>query len=209
MAWGRRYRRRRPYRRRYRRTRRTSMRRLRRAANVNRAITYVKRTQIVELSRNVATQYLEWNPSFALSNMPGYSEFTAVWDQFCIRGIRVKVQPNFSSVFSDATTLPTYVTAIDKNSNMASSSYNNLQLNVTARHAPLWRPQTRFWKPTLTMTAAGGAFTTLNPKRWTWVSTGSASTTFYGFKAMSQAVIPDLKFTGFITYYVAFKQITA
>lgn len=162
----------------------------------------------------------------ALSDMPSLSEYTALWDSFRIKAIKVTFRPrfdNFSGNDTTDTTLPgvtnqsgtrAFVIVDPYTNTGATGTYTSTNFNLFLENGSKVKcyegakPFSVYWKPTIDRSI--GASVTGGRIKAPWIQTASGTTIpHYGFHIFMQ----DNAFAGtfgnsydiFYTYYMQFK----
>lgn len=198
--------------RRSRRTRRrvAFVRRRRPRGGLRQPVQYFKRVQYIPSWHQINAG----NPgtgqalNFSLSQVPNASEFTLLYDQYQIKGVKVHVIPKFTETaigkfqgnmwsvldYDDAT-VPTALSPL--------LQYQNV------KRTRMQKMHKRYIRPCVaTEIFNTGITTTYSPKRNVWIDCASDTTEHYGMKLWfdglnSDTVIWDLQ----LTYYLAFKNV--
>lgn len=150
------------------------------------------------------------NFTFTVANLPNLTALTSLYDQYCIKGIKVRIIPRFNSADVVSTTQPpalwsiidydgTYPTTLD-----GLTQYQNLKITRgTGEH-------TRYLKPKLLnyiyQTSVGNAYT---PRANQWVDCANSTVAHYGMcVGVPQIFVGDsCKWDTIVTYYLAFKNV--
>lgn len=126
---------------------------------------------------------------FYLGQVPGSSEFTALFDQYRIRKIDLHFYPNQQSFTSSTgasavTNIPTrIVTAFDYDDSVAPSSLNELREYSTAQVNTMVERFSRSIKPAVSIMAYEGVGATGYCPKWDqWISTNDPGVPHYGLK---------------------------
>lgn len=150
--------------------------------------------------------------NFRLNQMPGYTDFTAMYDTYKINGIKQKFvfDVNSSEVGGNGVYpngFPSLVTVNDFNDTAALSSEDEALQYETYKSRRLLKPITRYFKPTMTDNT-GGSVSNVIRRRWTPTSEPDiahmglkVAYTGYNFEVHSKALGRMRVYT---TYYVGF-----
>lgn len=84
---------------------------------------------------------------FTLDQLPNYTEFTSLYDQYKVNGLKYEFIPRFNSIDQTAGTGGEFYTAIDRTDNNSPSTLNELLEYQSMRKSPLTRKHTRYFKP--------------------------------------------------------------
>ncbi len=129
--------------------------------------------------------------SFALSDLPGYTDFTSLFDQYRIAQITARFIPGVSLFGASTTTtdIPDLHTAIDLDDATAPASVDTIRQFSTHQVTPNQRYVERVFTPRFALASYSGAFTSYaqsNPGQW--IDSNSPSVEHYGIKQGLTAV---------------------
>lgn len=162
---------------------------------------------------------------FSLNDLPDYTEFTALYDQYQIAAVKISFIPLVSQVTSNiestysvlAPTLANYYrsySAIDYNNTSASgvTGPDNLREYQTYKWKPLPRTHSRYLKPKPIMQNGGSALNYTLPGKVPWfdVATGSNegyAGLFFGYDAMPDLPNGTAIYTIECKYYLKFRTV--
>lgn len=85
--------------------------------------------------------------AFTLSQLPDYSEFTNLFDQYKVNGLKYEFIPRFNSIDQTAATGGEFYSAIDRTDNDAPTTLNQMLEYQSIRKTPLTRKHVRYFKP--------------------------------------------------------------
>jgi hypothetical protein len=123
--------------------------------------------------------------SFTLDSLPGYTELTALFDQYRIRQVRIQFCP-LAQQFGSSTTAsnyPTIYTLIDYDDASAPANISDMLQYDTLMICPSNEPFERVLNPHATLAAYSGAFTSYAQAPTTqWFDCNSPSIQYYGLK---------------------------
>lgn len=156
--------------------------------------------------------------NFQLASLPNYTEFTNLFDQYRINGVRVKIifTKNESTTNTSVTTnlIPIMGTCIDYDNASAPINVNEVLQYETARVHRMDKPIVRFLRPKVDQALYSGAFTSYGNMR-TWIDSDSPTVQHYGLKwytdgtgggsVLGTTVIGY--FTVYVTMYIACKNV--
>lgn len=225
-------RRRRPRRRFRRRTRRIGRRRFRRTGRrIGRFKRYLfKRSQVSTVNFNLSTNTYNFNSQvFELDNLPDYTEFTNLFDQYRINLIKYQWIPNRNVnviVGSDISTplvseydqgIPLIYSFIDYDDATTPTTIDEFTQRQNMRTARFNKPHKRVWKPTvLVPTYRTGVTFGYSPKRKQWIDCANPDVPHYGLKwAFYNTATADathhrgiaVSFRVMATYYLQFRNV--
>lgn len=192
-------------------TRRKIYRRRRVVKNLGN-VHHFKRT-LIGTSINTATSTTFGAYAFSLAQLPDYTEFTNLYDQFRINKVLVKLVPNVNSAEAGATQrLPQVHSVLDYNDSTAPTTldelvqYNNYRMTMGSRI------HTRKLTPAFldnvfeTSSVTRGS----NPNFKKWLSTSNATAIpHHGMKWAigSTASASAITYTPYITFYISCKSV--
>lgn len=172
--------------------------------------------------KNITTVALvtptEFQYTFRLSDLPGVSEFTALFDQYRIKGVRITFYPPVNVSFSSTGQAPLpigeFYTAIDYDDGTVPTGLDDLQQYQTLRRTYFNRPHTRYLRPLaiqsgVYQTGVSTGFRSLPSS--TWFDCGYPDVSYYGIKgayAISQSNLQTavlVRCTA--TYYLQFRKV--
>lgn len=153
---------------------------------------------------------------FRLTDVPNVTEFTSLYDQYQIKGVRVKLMPKFDTATQTGTgTIPTaqhvmnrVFSALDYDDNTAVTAVSDLTQYQNMRQTKGTRDHVRYFKPRCLSEAYGGLGTThYMPKANQWIDTSNPGTPHYAIKwGITQCAL-NLSYDMQIDYYLAFKNV--
>lgn len=150
--------------------------------------------------------------SFRLDQLPNYTEFTNLFDQYRINKIVMKFVPNHNSsdVGVTAMNIPNFHTLLDYNDATAPASLNSMYEYANWRMSRGTSLHTRVFRPaTIDYVNATAGANAGNPSWKQWLSTASPSIEHYGLKCgieISQATY-DITWTPYISVYLSCKSV--
>lgn len=203
------------YSRRTRRLRRPRRRMMRRRVYRNRRLRrtpvhlvkrVVKSTLPITYNANTTFSYI-----VKLNDLPDYSDFTNLFDQYKISGVKIEIIPrgNESSLSSSQSTQ--VMSVIDRNGLANPFTENQLLQYQSLRKTPLFRRHVRYYKPAVLTPALD--YNATNPfplsKVNQWISTENPDVDHYGLYGF----VPDPGFEAnitmdvYTTFYIALRAI--
>jgi len=168
-------------------------------------------------SANISVDSTAWQYgalNFQLANLPNYTEFTNLYDQYRICGIKVEFRPRVTG--NDANAMATLVqfgdlcTVIDRNDNTAPTTQNELYQYSTLRTTRMIRGQKRYFVPACLVQTYETAVTAGYASKFKqWLDTNDYAVPHYGLK---YAIAPSSSATAvtigvIVTYYFQCKDI--
>lgn len=129
---------------------------------------------------------------FTLDSLPGYTEYTALFDQYRIAQVRVQCSP-LAAAFGQsttATTYPTTYTVIDYDDAAVPTGVPQLQQYDTLEVTPNAQVIERYIRPRAALAAySGSLFTAFSQApQGMWFDTDSVTIPYYGFKWATDGV---------------------
>lgn len=162
--------------------------------------------------------------SYALNSVPNATEFSYLFDQYKITGIKVKLIPSFNSFGMVPTTtaaapwipniVPMCYTVIDYDDATALTAVADYMQYQNCRAERFDHPITRYFKPKCAIAAYSGAFTSYASSMNQWIDVNSSTVQHYGFKICidTSQLFGDGShhlgnYTVITTYYMKFKEV--
>lgn len=212
MAYGRKKGTKRVYRRANKRrafVRRGSLRRNRKGVDIH----FFKRTFVAECSvtnagwQNQTT--LGAYSALQLQNVPGYAEFTAMYDMYKICGIKQKFVFNRTSTeTSGSSEMPQLITVNDFNDSTALANEAEALEYASYKASRLDKPRSRYYRPSINITVPNGTSGMSSKSRW--LNTTEVDIDHFGLKPAVDTIstatgttIGTLRI--YYTFYLAFK----
>jgi len=208
------YRRRRTYRRKRYTRNRSYRRRFRRATR------YSKRGQKIYLFKRTARYGsvtanniadVKDGYSFTLDQVPNYTEFTALYDQFKINAVKISFLPQMTenislSSFNNPYASSRFFSALDYNSASAPATIDKVREYQSCKWTPILKTHKRYFKPRIV--DAGGIY---NPGR-PWLNCDTAYNQehfglIFGIQAMSSTSTASMLYEIEVKYYLSFKNV--
>jgi hypothetical protein len=132
--------------------------------------------------------------SFSLSGVPGYTEFTALYDQYRITKVNLHLWPtniavtNSNSGSTIVNLAPRVVTAIDYDDSTNAGSFNELREYSTAEVHIVTDKVVRTFSPAVSTVVYEGVSSSGYAPTWgQWISTNDPSVPHYGMKGAIEA----------------------
>lgn len=186
-------------------------------------IYYFKRTfQPSNVNFSTTAQNLTWK--FSLSDLPNYTEFTTLYDQYQIAGVKVKFIPNNtqisiarlydngtgSNVQYAAAGVPQCITVLDYDDASALSAKGDYLQYQNCRMFNAVTPHKRYFRPHIASAVYQSAvFNGFANHKRSWIDVASASVEHYGMKMYmdSSALTINglIAYQLYFTYYLKFK----
>lgn len=205
-----------PYRRKY-KARKAQMRRKRaqrgRIGKFRQPVQYFKRSKynVGAITVPVATTVLS-GASFTLGDLPDVTDFTALYDQYKILGIKVEWLPRGNNSDIQAqNSISRFFSVIDRDDDNGPASIDQLtqyesckMTNTTQTHKRYFRPSIRVEVP---LASGGTGFAIKGP---TWIDTTNTNVKHYGLKVGVQGALSgtgSIFFDAQLTMYLAFRNV--
>lgn len=144
--------------------------------------------------------------NFSLNDIPGYTEFTAMFQLYKITGVKISVLPpqtvsNSLTSINNANPAARLFSCIDTTGN-SYATINDMRQNQTLKYTSILRPHVRYLnKPKI----LDGSSYTISP----WLSTSSPGTNYYGMdlgcEPTGSTTITTMTFSIECTFYLKFK----
>lgn len=152
--------------------------------------------------------------NFMLEDVPNYSEFIALYDEYRIRGVTVECIPTFTSTelnvaYSGTIAQSSIYSALDFNGGTAPTNLNALGQQNGTRHTRGNRTHRRYLRPRpLTQLYQSALSTAYTSKSSGWISCGYPSVPHYGLNFLVEQLAAAgaswaYRFT--YTYYLEFR----
>lgn len=190
---------------------RRTFRRRKFMSKVKTGVHYFKRSYITSINTYDWPVIYTQGWDFFLSQLPNYTEFTNLYNEYKVSRIKVKFM--YSANSQDVSTallstaLPTIYTAVDPNDSTLPTSVSELLQYKSFRARRADKPFSVYFKPQFATAAYSGTFTSYAAQTG-WIDTSSPSVKHYGLKWI---VDPMFYSTGtnvtgrlqtIITYYI-------
>lgn len=154
-----------------------------------------------------------------LSQLPNFTDFTNLYDQYCIKGFKVQLiprgtnvdnayDPNAPSITGMTTLIGSVIDYTDSNN---LPSYADATQYESFKWTKGTRVHSRYIKPAVSRAVFQGVTNGYNPSKNVWIGTDNPSVPHYGIKIIADntqltgtaEVVFDIQFT----YYVGFKNV--
>lgn len=148
---------------------------------------------------------------FQLNRVPNYTEFTGLYDQYCIKGVKVTLIPRFTELSLGAAQIGNVWSVLDYDDNATPATVSQLLQYQNLKRTQMNKIHSRYLKPAIsqaTFAPAGVVAYTVAKNKW--IDVTYDTTTHFGVKlwfdgipAASSPVIFDAT----VKYYLAFKNV--
>lgn len=143
--------------------------------------------------------------NFSLSDLPNYTEFTNLYDNYKINAVKVNFYPKITESVStgsvnnpDATVR--FLSVIDYNDSTPPLSVQELRDYKTCKASSILRPKSRYiYKPKIVDSSS--------TVRSAWIATSSPSTNWFGLKVAIDPTTTAMTFGIEAKYYCSFKNV--
>lgn len=160
--------------------------------------------------------------SFNLNQLPGVGEFTSLYDQYKIMGIRVNCQPllteGIASAVSGSTLIygfPKFSSVIDYDDTFTPASEDVLLQYGSLKQTPAFKEHKRYFKPKIRGAAldSGGVVNPATSIKAPWIDVGNPNVPHYGVKLYhpgpiasgTPLVSSSIGYSVYATLYIACK----
>lgn len=147
--------------------------------------------------------------TFALTDLPDYTKYTTLFQQYALTYIKMTVIPSADSNTSPGQTSSMVYYAVDYDDAVAPTQDQMLSKQGVRMKYTL-RPFTIKLRPrVLGMVYESGGTTGYSPRRHTWLTTNDSTVPHYGVKMWFSTPAANMVFRVHATYYLKFKGISA
>jgi len=154
-------------------------------------------------SSTVAETLFAFN--FQLSYLPGYTEFSAAFDQYKIDEVEILVLPSVTTS-TTADPVPAWVVmAVDYDDATTPANLSALYEYASCRVFEATKPVSFKLKPRIATAAYSGAFTSYANNPPQWIDIASPSVQHYGLKFGVPATAVAQKWNVFANYHLSFR----
>lgn len=154
-----------------------------------------------------------------LSQLPNFTDFTNLYDQYCIKGYKIQLIPRGTNVDNaldpgapSITGMTTLIgSVIDYTDSTNLPSFSDATQYESFRWTKGTRMHSRYIKPSVSKQVYQGLTSAYNPSKNVWIATDNPTVPHYGIKVIADntmlsgnaEVVFDIQFT----YYVGFKNV--
>jgi len=142
--------------------------------------------------------------SFQLSDLPDYTEFTALFDKYRITSIEAWLFPRNTQTATGSNGLITSV--IDYDDATALSTVSQAMEYQNQSTAPGNCGHYRRFTPAISLAAYSGAFTSYAQRQNQWIDSASPSVQHYGYKLASTVATTAFVYDAIFKYHIEFQQ---
>ena len=179
---------------------------------------------MVQITNSIlGSNYASFSLAFALSDLPNYSEFTALFDRYRIRGVSIKLIPQGTQSTAAAGSnswvgqICHSVTDYDDNTNFAASDagLNLMRQYESYQCKQLSTQKLKYYvKPRVAIATYGGSvFTSYGNVRDLWIDAASTGVPHYGKKFMIEVIsnsanqVVNVMYKLELSYYIQCKDL--
>nr|WPR18745.1 MAG: capsid protein [Owegonang virus 22] len=155
---------------------------------------------------------------FRLNDLPGVSDFTALYDQYQIKAVKVTLMPKYDTatqvvssgtVPNSAHAMNRVISCIDYDDNTALTSIGDALQYQNHKMTKGIRDHSRYLKPRCLLEAYGGiGLTHYMPRKNQWIDVANITTPHYGLKwIITQSPGIALSYDMKVDYYIACKNV--
>lgn len=147
---------------------------------------------------------------FRLSACPNVSEFTNLYDQYQIKGVKISLIPRYTMTQSGAplAAIGNVWSALDYDDASAPTSVDQLLQYQNVKRTQMNRVHSRFLRPCIANEIFNtGIATAYAPKRNTWIDCTSDTVEHYGIKLWIDSSQAGVTFDVQVKFYLAFKNV--
>lgn len=155
--------------------------------------------------------------SFKLSDLPNYTEFTSVYDEYRFKAVKIMFIPTMNVATANAVSgttagfvpVPALYTWIDNDDNSAPTLITQGQQFQTFKaHGLLDRMRTRTVVPECSSALYAGTFTSYGQNKNQWIDNNSPGVVHFGCKFGIINPANQGNFDVVLTYYLEFRKLT-
>jgi len=172
---------------------------------------YFKRSVYIQSAVVAAGANNYFAAAYALNSIPNHAEFTALYDQYKITGVKVKYLPRGnSSDVNSGNQLSSLFTVIDTDDSQVPTSIDQLTQYQSVKMCRSSQSLTRYWKPKFNLAAVntilGGTVGKMNTTGWIDVTDDTVQ--HFGMKgALTSFAGNTVVYDMIVTLYLAFKNV--
>lgn len=145
--------------------------------------------------------------NFKLSSVPNAAEFTQLYDQYQIKGIKISLIPRFTEVPNSSGTGNMW-SILDYDDSNVPANLDTLLQYQNVKRTRMHMVHSRYLKPQVTSEVyATGIATAYAPKKNVWLDVGNPDVEHYGVKLWFDSRLTNVIFDVQIKYYLAFKNV--
>lgn len=159
----------------------------------------------------------------SLDTLPNYTEFTTLYDQYMIKGVKLSFVPSASAYMNNTLSgspnplgWSRFHSAIDWDDSTTPANENVILQYSTLKTTPGWKQHSRYFRPKVRQAAVidttTGAMRAVTANRSPWLDCDSPDVEHYGLKVFCAApvnttVSTSITYSVYATVYVAMKNV--
>lgn len=144
---------------------------------------------------------------FTLNQLPNYTEFAQLYDQYKIKGVKVKLVPKYNSVDISSPGSTQLLTVLDYDDANAPTAVNDLLQYQNMKMTTSNRIHSRYLVPRCNTEVSNATLGAASAPKVQWIDCGYPTVLHHGIKYGVIAPAQDTKFDLYVTYYLAFKNV--
>lgn len=148
--------------------------------------------------------------NFKLSDLPNYTEFTALYDQYQIRAIKIQLIPRFteSAAATSTQAIGNMWSVIDYDDSGAPGALNDLLQYQNVKRTRTNQMHSRYFKPKVADEVFGsGVATAYSAAKNVWLDCNNPVVEHYGIKFWFDATTAGVTYDMMVKMYLAFKNV--
>lgn len=143
--------------------------------------------------------------NFTVNQVPDFSSFSAIFDQYMITEVEVTIEPQVSEVVTVAGDVGNLVSVTDLDDSNTPTALSDLGSYPNVLITKGTQSHYHRWKPTVALAAYSGTFTSYAAAENQWLDCGSPNIQHYGLKAGCTASPTIQSYSLSIRLHVAFR----
>lgn len=147
--------------------------------------------------------------NFQLGNLPNFTEFTGLYDQYMIKAVKVQIIPKFTETSLGTTTQANMWSVVDLDDSTPPPNLETLLQYNNLKRTRMNQTHTRYLKPAVAREVfATGIASAYSPKTNVWLDATTAAIEHYGLKLWFDARgTQPVTFDVSVKYYLAMKNV--
>lgn len=144
---------------------------------------------------------------FTLNDVPQSGEFTALYDQFQIKAIKIQLIPRFTEV-PNSSTQGNMWSVLDQDDATPPPNIDTVLQYQNVKRTQMNKIHTRYFKPRVAREVfSSGITSTYSPAKNTWIDVAAPGTEHYAIKFWFDSRATNVIYDVQTTYYLAFKNV--
>lgn len=145
--------------------------------------------------------------NFQLGQVPSFTEFTGLYDQYQIKAVKLTLIPRYTEVSLGATQGNMW-SVLDQDDSLAPANLDTLLQYQNVKRTRMNQIHSRYIKPSVaTEVYATGIASAYAPRRNVWLDCTTAAIEHYGIKFWFDSRVSNTIFDMQVKYYLAFKNV--